>query len=128
PFGNRRSSSSGSGVPGFVPLHEGVFLTNVLEPDGMPSARTRGDPPLRFLQSAHCPLEVATVVAKEADEYNGFNLILADLTRNVMVCVSNGPKGQPAMIQLVSPGLHVMSNARLDIPWQKCTKNPKGDF
>jgi len=27
-----------------------AFLTNVLEPDAMPGARTRGDLPLRFLQ------------------------------------------------------------------------------
>ncbi|XP_062178569.1 uncharacterized protein LOC133883305 isoform X1 [Phragmites australis] len=99
-----------------------AFLTNVLEPDAMPGARTRGDLPLRFLQSNKSPLEVATEVAKEADEYNGFNLILADLTANVMVYVSNRPKGQPATIQLVSPGLHVLSNARLDSPWQKAVR------
>jgi uncharacterized protein with NRDE domain len=44
------------------------------------------------------PLEIATEVAKEADEYNGFNLILADLTTNVMVYASNRPKGQHATI------------------------------
>jgi uncharacterized protein with NRDE domain len=71
------------------------------------------------VQSNKSPLEVATEVAEEADEYNGFNLILADLTTNIMVYVSNRPKGQPATIQLVSPGLHVLSNARLDSPWQK---------
>ena len=27
-----------------------AFLTNVLEPDAMPGARTRGDLPLRYLQ------------------------------------------------------------------------------
>ncbi|CAN6181637.1 unnamed protein product [Urochloa humidicola] len=96
-----------------------AFLTNVLEPDAMPGARTRGDLPLRYLQSNKSPLEVATEVAEEADEYNGFNLILADLTTNIMVYVSNRPKGQPATIQLVSPGLHVLSNARLDSTWHK---------
>ncbi|KAG0516335.1 hypothetical protein BDA96_10G353200 [Sorghum bicolor] len=99
-----------------------AFLTNVLEPDAMPGARTRGDLPLRFLQSNKSPLEVATEVAEEAHEYNGFNLILADLTTNIMVYVSNRPKGQPATIQLVSPGLHVLSNARLDSPWQKAIR------
>ena len=74
-----------------------------------------------IVQGNKGPLEVATEVANEADEYNGFNLILADLTRNVMVYVSNRPKGQPATIQLVSPGLHVLSNARLDSPWHKVT-------
>ncbi|KAL5206498.1 hypothetical protein ABZP36_034707 [Zizania latifolia] len=102
-----------------------AFLTNVLEPDANPGARTRGDLPLRFLQSNKSPLEVATEVAKEADDYNGFNLVLADLTTNAMVYVSNRPKGQPATIQLVSPGLHVLSNARLDSPWQKAIRLSK---
>jgi uncharacterized protein with NRDE domain len=74
------------------------------------------------VQSNKSPLDVATEVAEEADEYNGFNLILADLTTNIMVYVSNRPKGQPATIQLVSPGLHVLSNARLDSPWQKVSR------
>jgi uncharacterized protein with NRDE domain len=74
------------------------------------------------VQGTKGPLEVASEVANEADEYNGFNLILADLTSNVMVYVSNRPKGQPATIQLVSPGLHVLSNAKLDSPWQKVTR------
>jgi len=56
------------------------------------------------VQSNKSPLEVATEVAEEADEYNGFNLILADLTTNIMVYVSNRPKGQPATIQLLWPG------------------------
>jgi uncharacterized protein with NRDE domain len=67
------------------------------------------------------PLEVATEVTTEAHEYNGINLILADLTSNDMIYVSNRPKGQPATIQLVSLGLHVLSNARLDNPWQQVT-------
>ena len=74
------------------------------------------------MQTNKSLLEVATEVAEEADEYNGFNLILADLTTNIMVYVSNRPKGQPATIQLVSPGLHVLSNARLDSPWQKVSR------
>lgn len=32
-----------------------AFLTNVLEPDALPCARTRGDLPLRFLQVSHAP-------------------------------------------------------------------------
>ena len=74
------------------------------------------------MQTNKSLLEVATEVAEEADEYNGFNLILADLTTNIMVYVSNWPKGQPATIQLVSTGLHVLSNARLDSPWQKISR------
>ncbi|XP_072995578.1 uncharacterized protein [Typha latifolia] len=99
-----------------------AFLTNVLEPDVMAGAKTRGELPVRFLQSKKSPEEFAKEVAKEADDYNGFNLILADLCANIMVYVSNRPKGEAASIQLVSPGLHVLSNAKLDSPWHKAQR------
>jgi uncharacterized protein with NRDE domain len=38
-----------------------AFLTNVLEPDAMPGARTRGDLPLRFLQVPKPKLVVLSV-------------------------------------------------------------------
>lgn len=61
-------------------------------------------------------------MVKEADEYNGFNLIVADLCSKIMVCISNRPKEEPISVQLVSPGLHVLSNANLDTPWHKVGK------
>jgi uncharacterized protein with NRDE domain len=36
-----------------------------------------------------------------------------------MVYLSNRPEGEPVVIQEVSPGLHVLSNAKLDSPWHK---------
>lgn len=56
---------------------------------------------------------------KEAHQYNGFNLILADIPSNTMVYVSNRPKDEPTVIQEVSPGVHVLSNAKLDSSWHK---------
>nr|CAD1830636.1 unnamed protein product [Ananas comosus var. bracteatus] len=99
-----------------------AFLTNVLEPDSIPDAKTRGDLPLRFLQSKKSPATVAKEIAKEAENYNGFNLILADLRANVMVYVSNRPQGEAAAVQIVPPGLHVLSNAKLDSPWPKAQR------
>ncbi|KAJ0966757.1 hypothetical protein J5N97_023674 [Dioscorea zingiberensis] len=96
-----------------------AFITNVLEPDFMPNAKSRGDLPVRFLESWKSPLEFAEEVVKEEEEYNGFNLVLADVCTKVMVYVSNRPKGEPACIQIVDPGLHVLSNAKLDTPWHK---------
>lgn len=63
-------------------------------------------------------MEYATEIAKEADQYNGFNLILADLNLGTMVYVSNRP-GSDYVIQTVAPGLHVLSNAAIDSPWPK---------
>ncbi|KAG1355347.1 hypothetical protein COCNU_07G014590 [Cocos nucifera] len=58
-------------------------------------------------------------IVKEADQYNGFNLILTDLCSKVMVYISNRPKGEPISVQTVPSGLHVISNGKLDAPWPK---------
>nr|DAD41825.1 TPA_asm: hypothetical protein HUJ06_016148 [Nelumbo nucifera] len=96
-----------------------AFLTNVLELNPVPEAKSRGDLPVRFLESSKSPLEFAEEVAEEADQYNGFNLILTDFCSKAMVYISNRPKGKPVSIEVVSPGIHVLSNARLDSPWHK---------
>ncbi|KAK9271011.1 hypothetical protein L1049_026599 [Liquidambar formosana] len=99
-----------------------AFLTNVLELHILPEAKSRGDLPVRFLKSTKTPKEFAEEVVKEAHQYNGFNLILADITSKTMVYVSNRPKGEPIIIQEVSPGIHVLSNAKLDSPWHKAQR------
>lgn len=71
------------------------------------------------LQSTKSPKEYAEGLVKEAHQYNGFNLILADIKSKSMVYVSNRPKGETVVIQEVSPGIHVLSNAKLDSPWHK---------
>ena len=63
-------------------------------------------------------MEYATEIAKEADQYNGFNLVLADVRSGTMVYISNKP-GDPPVVQTVSPGCHVLSNAAIDSPWPK---------
>ncbi|XP_021285449.1 transport and Golgi organization 2 homolog [Herrania umbratica] len=96
-----------------------AFLTNVLELHTLPEAKSRGDLPVLFLESAKSPKEFAEELVKEAHQYNGFNLILADIPAKSMVYASNRPKGEAVSIQQVSPGLHVLSNAKLDSPWHK---------
>ncbi|KAG9442963.1 hypothetical protein H6P81_018817 [Aristolochia fimbriata] len=99
-----------------------AFLTNVMEPNPFPEAKSRGNLPLRFLESRKSPLKFAEEVAAEADHYNGFNLILVDICSKSMVYISNRPKGEPVSIQDVLPGLHVLSNAKLDSPWHKAER------
>ncbi|KAB2015820.1 hypothetical protein ES319_D08G053000v1 [Gossypium barbadense] len=113
-----------------------AFLTNVLELHPRPDAKTRGDPrpdaktrgdlPLLFLESTKSPMEFAEQLATDAHQYNGFNLIVADIPSKSMVYISNRPKGEPINIQQVSPGLHVLSNAKLDSPWHKAWRLGKG--
>lgn len=97
-------------------------LTNVLELRTLPEAKTRGDLPVLFLKSRKHPKEFAESLKTEARYYNGFNLIVADIGSKSMVYISNRPKGQPITIQEVSPGLHVLSNAKLDTPWHKAQR------
>jgi uncharacterized protein with NRDE domain len=61
-------------------------------------------------------------VAAEADQYNGFNLILADLCSKTMVYVTNRAKEGNNLVTEVESGIHVLTNARLDTPWPKVSK------
>lgn len=67
-------------------------------------------------QSNKSPQEFAEEVLQEAHQYNGFNLILADMCTSTMVCVFNRPKHGYLS---VTPGIHVLTNAALDAPWPK---------
>lgn len=73
------------------------------------------------MQSGKGPKAFAEVLVKEAEEYNGFNLIMADSESKSMVYVTNRPKGSPISITQVNPGIHVLTNAQLDSPWPKVT-------
>ncbi|PKI66527.1 hypothetical protein CRG98_013091 [Punica granatum] len=99
-----------------------AFITNFREVEKIPQAKTRGDLPVRFLQSKQSPLEFAREVVKETHRYNGFNLIVADFISESMVYVTNRPKGSSGFMSKVSPGLHVLSNASLDSPWPKAQR------
>ncbi|KAM1033842.1 hypothetical protein FF1_037284 [Malus domestica] len=99
-----------------------AFLTNVLELDTDPEAKSRGDLPVLFLKSTKTPKEFAQELAKEAHRYNGFNLVLADIPSKTMIYLSNRPKGEAILVQEVSPGIHVLSNAKLDSPWHKAQR------
>ncbi|PIA46737.1 hypothetical protein AQUCO_01500348v1 [Aquilegia coerulea] len=100
-----------------------AFLTNVLEPSTctVPEARSRGDLTVRFLESKKDPMEFAEEVLKEANQYNGFNLVLCDLCSKTMVYISNRPQGE-AFVQEVSPGIHVLSNTNMDSSCHKAQR------
>lgn len=56
---------------------------------------------------------------EEADQFSGFNLIVADLCSMSMAYITNRPKDDGLCVTQVSPGIHVLSNAKLDTPWPK---------
>ncbi|XP_057421426.1 uncharacterized protein LOC130715358 [Lotus japonicus] len=98
-----------------------AFLTNFRElpNQNLPSPNSRGHLPLRFLQGNQSPEEFAEQVLKEAHQYNGFNLILADMSTSSMVYVFNRPK--PDLLS-VAPGVHVLTNSALDATWPKAER------
>ncbi|KAI3849157.1 hypothetical protein MKX03_014649 [Papaver bracteatum] len=82
------------------------FLTNVMEPPPNPKRKTRGELIVRFLESSKSPVEFVNELIAEVDRYNGFNLVLADISSRIIVYVSNRPIGVHKSVQVVSPGIH----------------------
>lgn len=101
-----------------------AFLTNVREHLSIPKAKSRGDLPVNFLKSSKNPKEFAEDLAKEADKYNGFNLILVDIYSKSMTYITNRLKAEHNFVTVtdVSPGMHVLTNASLDSPWPKAER------
>ena len=71
------------------------------------------------MQSNSSPKEFAQQVLKDAEQYNGFNLIVADIHARSMVYVTNRPKEDNPYVSEVTPGIHVLTNASLDAAWPK---------
>ncbi len=89
-------------------------VTNVRDPESYREhVRSRGALVADYLRGEPAPVEYLEQVAAEADRYNGFNLLLG--TPDSLYYYSNRAAG----IHPVDPGLHGLSNDRLDTPWPK---------
>ncbi|KAL3722828.1 hypothetical protein ACJRO7_035090 [Eucalyptus globulus] len=99
-----------------------AFVTNVREVGNVAEPKSRGELPVRFLESKKNPADFAKEVVMEAHRYNGFNLILVDLSSKSMIYVTNRPKDGDVLVSEVPPGIHVLSTASLDTPWPKAVR------
>ncbi|CAH8273711.1 unnamed protein product [Arabidopsis lyrata] len=99
-----------------------AFLTNFREASSFPDAKSRGDLPIRYLQSRKSPAEFAEEIQDEISLYNGFNLVVAHVLSKSMIYITNRPPHGHKLATQVSPGIHVLSNANLDSPWPKCLR------
>jgi uncharacterized protein with NRDE domain len=115
---------------GFTKTGRFAALTNVRSPsEKNPDARTRGELSLHYLAGQHKPHAYIQENAKRFEQYNGFNLLMADLSdpQNAeMHWVSNrlmmGQNIRPRKVfpeNALSPGVYGLSNAMLDTPWPK---------
>lgn len=96
-------------------------LTNVREPQAFePSAPSRGELVVRFLESSEPPIAHLRRLAAAGERRNGFNLLAAAGGR--LAWFSNrGPAPRE-----VEAGIHSVSNALLDTPWPKATRSAAG--
>jgi uncharacterized protein with NRDE domain len=115
---------------GFTKTGRFAALTNVRAPsEKNPDARTRGELSLMYLTNSERPREFIEGNAKRFQQYNGFNLLMADLSdpeNAEMHWVSNrmmmGQNIRPRKVfpeQALAPGVYGLSNAMLDTPWPK---------
>lgn len=85
------------------------------------STRSRGGLIPRYLGGVAGPGDSLAALAPEAEEYRGFNLLLAD--SEFLWYASN--RCAP-FARALSPGIHGLSNERLDTPWPKLLRVRRG--
>ncbi|MEP5568211.1 MAG: NRDE family protein [Halioglobus sp.] len=93
-------------------------VTNYRDPDATrPAPKSRGDLVIDYLQKESSTQQYLEAVSLAAEDYAGFNLLLAE--GDQLWCISNsGPSAARGPKQL-PPGIYGLSNASLDTPWPK---------
>jgi uncharacterized protein with NRDE domain len=115
---------------GFTKTGKFAALTNVRAPsEKNPDSRTRGELSMMYLAGKDAPKTFIQENAKRFQGYNGFNLLMADLSdpdNAEMHWVSNrmimGQNIRPRKVfphQPLDAGVYGLSNAMLDTPWPK---------
>ncbi|ALM83327.1 NRDE family protein [Bordetella sp. N] len=94
-----------------------ALVTNFRDPMRvLPDAPSRGDLVGDFLRGDETPATYAARVDAVGERYNGYNLIVGDLS-GAWYC-SN--RGAPA--RALPPGIYALSNHLLDTPWPKLAR------
>lgn len=88
-------------------------LTNIRDPRQPPVGRTRGELCVQFLRGNLGPGEFLADVARRANDYSGFNLLVGTVEE---LWFLNPRSGDPRPLQA---GIYGVSNADLDTPWPK---------
>jgi uncharacterized protein with NRDE domain len=96
-------------------------VTNIREPGAYrKDAQSRGALVADYLRDEPDPRGYLERVEADADRYNGFNLLLG--TPSSLYYASNRESG----VHPLSPGLHGLSNDRLNTPWPKVQRAKRG--
>ncbi len=83
------------------------------------STRSRGELVSNFLRGSQPAADYVHRVSREAQAYNGFNLIAGDLDE--LYYISN--RGNH--VAAIAPGIHGLSNHLLNTPWPKVVRGKK---
>lgn len=102
---------------------EGRFaaLTNIRAPSERRSdVRSRGMLVADYLTGTMPPEEYIAAVSAEAEQYNGFNLIVG--TPGSLVWYNSRDREDDRNGRLLAPGIYGLSNGSLDSPWPKVVR------
>ena len=94
-----------------------ALVTNFREPSTRaPGKRSRGELVTNFLTDDRPVAEFATDMSADASEFSGFNLLVFD-SRDCLYLSNRGD-----FQQILQPGIHGLSNHRLNTAWPKVEK------
>ncbi|NUO53878.1 MAG: NRDE family protein [Polyangiaceae bacterium] len=115
-FGGRDERGGGTWLAA-VPGGRLAAVTNVRHPGARREGRSRGALPVRFASSPESIIDVARSIAPELGAFPAFNLIAASPEEGTFSwSEEDGP------IVRMPPGVHGLSNARIDVPWPKVVR------
>jgi uncharacterized protein with NRDE domain len=113
-----RDLEAGGTWMGVIRAGRVAFLTNHRDPrsqrNGAPS---RGRLVLEFLKGRESPRDFLGKVESEAASYNGFHLVVSDLSELWYFTNTEG------VARPLTPGIHGLSNGPLDDPWPKTVRS-----
>ncbi len=114
---------------GLSKLGRFAALTNVRAPsEKNPDAKTRGEISAQFLKARVSPEQFIQEKATQFNRYNGFNLLMADVSvqNPSLLWLSNRVQMGKSLRhrkvmnpQALKPGVYGLSNGMLDSPWPK---------
>lgn len=109
-----RDEKAGGTWMGVTRTGRWAAVTNVRDPGSYKDdAPSRGDLVSEFLQDDVAPIEYVARLQREADRYNGFNLVVGRMGKAAYL--SNYDSGA----RPIEPGVHGLSNHLLNTPWPK---------
>lgn len=101
---------------GITRNHRFAAITNIRDPSSTdPAPRSRGELPINYLNGHQSPEEYLQALARTAQSYAGFNLIVGD-AHSLWYFTNNRTQQKP---KALAAGIYGLSNAQLDTPWPK---------